>query len=138
MRTIGVTPGADYHVQVSARVPGSANGTGAYFLGADFNQLAPTTYDGLDAGTLGPEEIERLGRSLMDVESTVRSLQAQFGIGKSEYYREHQRALDAVISLLAEQWGYVGPIVRLPGGDGTGLGPGQRHPVQQHGEQRLE
>ena len=34
----------------------------------------------IEAGTLGPEEIERLGRSLMDVESTVRSLQAQFGI----------------------------------------------------------
>ena len=29
---------------------------------------------------LGPEEIERLGRGLMDLESTIRRLQAQFEI----------------------------------------------------------
>jgi hypothetical protein len=34
----------------------------------------------IEAGTLGPEEVERLGRGLMDLESTVRRLQAQFEI----------------------------------------------------------
>jgi hypothetical protein len=34
----------------------------------------------IEAGSLGPEEIERLGRGLMDLEATVRGLQAQFGI----------------------------------------------------------
>jgi hypothetical protein len=39
-----VTPGEVYYIQIAARVPGSANGTGTYMLGADFNQtpaLAP-------------------------------------------------------------------------------------------------
>jgi hypothetical protein len=34
----------------------------------------------IDAGTLTTEEIDRLGCSLMEVESTVRRLQLQFGI----------------------------------------------------------
>ena len=34
----------------------------------------------IDAGSLTPDEIDRLGRSLMEVESTIRRLQAQFGI----------------------------------------------------------
>jgi hypothetical protein len=53
VHVLGVAPGAEYYVQVSARA-GAANGTGAYFLGADFNQLAPTEYDGIAAGTLNP------------------------------------------------------------------------------------
>jgi hypothetical protein len=51
VQVLGVRPGADYYVQVSSRTPG---GTGRYFLGADFNQLAPTTYDGLTSDTLNP------------------------------------------------------------------------------------
>jgi hypothetical protein len=51
VHVLGVAPGAEYYVQVSARA-GAANGTGGYFLGADFNQLAPTEYDGVAAGTL--------------------------------------------------------------------------------------
>ena len=34
----------------------------------------------IDAGSLAPHEIERLGCSLMEVEATIRKLQAQFGI----------------------------------------------------------
>ena len=34
----------------------------------------------IEAGTLDPDEVERLGRGLMDLESTIRRLQAQFGI----------------------------------------------------------
>jgi hypothetical protein len=34
----------------------------------------------IEAGTLRPDEIERLGRSLMDVESTIIRLQTQFDI----------------------------------------------------------
>ena len=34
----------------------------------------------IEAGSLGPDDVERLGRSLMDVESTIRRLQAQFEI----------------------------------------------------------
>ncbi len=51
VQVLGVTPDADYYVQVSARTPG---GTGGYFLGADFNQLAPTTYTGVASDTLNP------------------------------------------------------------------------------------
>lgn len=34
----------------------------------------------IEAGSLAPHEIERLGCSLMEVEATIRKLQAQFGI----------------------------------------------------------
>lgn len=34
----------------------------------------------IDAGTLSAEEIDRVGRSLMEVEATIRRLQQQFGI----------------------------------------------------------
>jgi hypothetical protein len=34
----------------------------------------------IDAGSLAPHEIERLGCSPMEVEATIRKLQAQFGI----------------------------------------------------------
>ena len=34
----------------------------------------------IEAGTLTTEEIDRVGRSLMEVEQTIRKLQAQFGI----------------------------------------------------------
>ena len=62
VQVLGVAPGADYYVRVSAR-DGSANATGSYFLGADFNQFAPTEYDGVAGGTLdaeGPSDTGRL------------------------------------------------------------------------------
>jgi hypothetical protein len=62
VQVLGVTPGADYYVQVSARNPGGANGTGGYFLGADFNQLAPTTYDGVAADALNPGDKADTGK----------------------------------------------------------------------------
>jgi len=34
----------------------------------------------IEAGSLAPHEVERLGCSLMEVEATIRKLQAQFGI----------------------------------------------------------
>jgi hypothetical protein len=34
----------------------------------------------IEAGSLAPHEIERLGCSLMEVEATIHKLQAQFGI----------------------------------------------------------
>ncbi len=34
----------------------------------------------IEAGSLAPDDVERLGRSLMQVEATIRQLQAQFGI----------------------------------------------------------
>ena len=34
----------------------------------------------IEAGSLTPEEVDRVGRSLMEVEATIRKLQAQFGI----------------------------------------------------------
>lgn len=34
----------------------------------------------IEAGSLAPDDVERLGRSLMQVESTIRQLQDQFGI----------------------------------------------------------
>jgi hypothetical protein len=34
----------------------------------------------IDAGSLTPEDIERLGRSLMEVEATIHRLQEHFGI----------------------------------------------------------
>jgi hypothetical protein len=50
VQVLNVTPGADYYVQVA----GTASSTGAYFLGADFNQMAATTYDAVAADTLAP------------------------------------------------------------------------------------
>jgi hypothetical protein len=34
----------------------------------------------IEAGSLSPEEADRVGRSLMEVETTIRGLQRQFGI----------------------------------------------------------
>jgi len=34
----------------------------------------------IEAGSLTPDEVDRVGRSLMEVEATIRKLQAQFGI----------------------------------------------------------
>jgi hypothetical protein len=38
-----VTPGATYYIQVAGRDPGGSHATGAYTIGADFNQFSPTT-----------------------------------------------------------------------------------------------
>lgn len=53
------TPGTTHYLQVSARTPGGANGTGTYFLGADFNQFAPTAYDALGGDTLDTKTTTR-------------------------------------------------------------------------------
>jgi gas vesicle protein GvpK len=34
----------------------------------------------IDAGGLGPDDIDRLGVSLMEIESTIKALQSRFGI----------------------------------------------------------
>ena len=34
----------------------------------------------IDAGSLTPDEVDRLGRSLMELEATLRELQVRFGI----------------------------------------------------------
>ena len=34
----------------------------------------------IEAGSLTPDEADRVGRSLMEIEATIRTLQAQFGI----------------------------------------------------------
>ena len=34
----------------------------------------------IDAGTLAPEEIDRLGVSIMQMESAIKSLQSRFGV----------------------------------------------------------
>lgn len=47
------SPGLDYVVAVKARAAGG-NTTGGYFLAADFNQFARTTFDGVAAKTLAP------------------------------------------------------------------------------------
>lgn len=54
VQVLNVTAGADYFVQVAARTPGGANGTGGYFLGADFNHLAPTIYTAAGGNDLKP------------------------------------------------------------------------------------
>ena len=54
------TPGCGVQVRGDPRRyysgcrPGPARPTDPYFLGADFNQSAPTTYDGVAAGSLSP------------------------------------------------------------------------------------
>jgi hypothetical protein len=45
----GAVAGQSYYVQVAALNPGA---TGAYFVGADFNQQAPTVFDGVADGTV--------------------------------------------------------------------------------------
>ena len=45
---------ADYILSIKARTAGSAHGTGSYFLAADFNQFALTTFDGVSSDTLAP------------------------------------------------------------------------------------
>jgi Matrixin len=52
LQVLNATAGT-YYVQVTARNPGGAHGTGSYFMGADFNQSAPTVYDGVAAGSVG-------------------------------------------------------------------------------------
>ena len=44
----------DYILSIRARDPGGAHGTGSYFLAADFNQFALTTFDGVASDTLAP------------------------------------------------------------------------------------
>jgi predicted ATPase/DNA-binding CsgD family transcriptional regulator len=44
------------------------------------------------------------------------AVQAQLGIEKSQYYREHARALDAVVSLLERQFRSAGPAAERAGG----------------------
>jgi hypothetical protein len=44
--------GQSYYVQVAARTPGGAGGTGGYFLGADFNRSALVAYDAAGGGAL--------------------------------------------------------------------------------------
>jgi hypothetical protein len=46
-------PGAQYVVQVAAKNPGGANGTGAYVLGVDFNTTVPPEVQEVGSGTLG-------------------------------------------------------------------------------------
>lgn len=52
VQVLGAAAGQDYFVQVAARTPGGANGTGRYFMAADFNQSSPITYLSLAAGTV--------------------------------------------------------------------------------------
>jgi hypothetical protein len=52
LQVLNAVAGQDYSVQVAARNPGGANGTGSYFLGADFNQLTPTAFEGVTGGTV--------------------------------------------------------------------------------------
>jgi hypothetical protein len=52
LQVLNAVAGQDYFLQVSARNPGGANGTGNYFLAADFNQSAAITYTGMAAGTV--------------------------------------------------------------------------------------
>lgn len=68
IQVLGVRPGGDYYVQVAARDDG-ANATGAYFLGADLNQSAPTEYDGVAGGTLDAGDTKDTGR--LSVEAGV-------------------------------------------------------------------
>jgi len=44
----------DYIISIKPRTPGGANGTGSYFLAADFNQYDLTTLDGVSLNTLAP------------------------------------------------------------------------------------
>ena len=59
--------GPDHYVQVSARDGGGA--TGGYFFGADFNQFAPTEYDGAAGGALDAGDTTDTGR--LSVEAGV-------------------------------------------------------------------
>ena len=49
-----VSATADYVLSVKAREPGGDHATGSYFLAADFNQFALTTFDGVSTNTLAP------------------------------------------------------------------------------------
>jgi non-specific serine/threonine protein kinase len=46
------------------------------------------------------------------LEPTV--VQQRLGVGRSEFYREHQRGIDAVVSLLRERWGRPTVAARPP------------------------
>ena len=43
--------GQNYYIQVAARTPGGPNGTGSYFMGADFNSITPLLFDGATSGS---------------------------------------------------------------------------------------
>jgi hypothetical protein len=53
-----ITPGQYYYIEVAARNPGGANGTGTYMLGADFNQTCPVTPEWVAGDTLAPATTE--------------------------------------------------------------------------------
>lgn len=52
VQVLNAVAGKDYYVQVVARDPGGANDTGSYFIGADFNQSTPTTFQGIAGGSV--------------------------------------------------------------------------------------
>jgi hypothetical protein len=56
VRVPATTPGAAYYVEVAARDPNGAHGTGGYFLGADFDTSAMPGYDGVTSDTLQPAQ----------------------------------------------------------------------------------
>jgi hypothetical protein len=56
VRVPATTPGAAYYVEVAARTPNGAHGTGGYFLGADFDGFAAPTYNGLTSDSLQPAQ----------------------------------------------------------------------------------
>jgi hypothetical protein len=66
-------------------------------------------------GTPGPKAIRRyqlLKRRYVDG-LTAEAVQGELLVGRSEYYREHQRALEAIASLLGERLG-AAPTVQQP------------------------
>jgi hypothetical protein len=65
VQVLGVTSGADYYVQVSAR-DGAAHATGNYFVGADFNQFAATAYDHVAGGSLDASDTADSGSLTVD------------------------------------------------------------------------
>src|SRR5206468_7875018 len=67
-------------------------------------QLRPAAKTSELAGTAAAWRRHRL-LELRYVEALApERVQEQLGIEKSQYYREHARALEAVVSLLAQQW----------------------------------
>jgi predicted ATPase len=65
--------------------------------------------DALHAPTAGSAVREQRGHRLLHLRyvegMTAEQVWAQLGISKTEYYREHRRALDALASLLCARWG---------------------------------
>jgi predicted ATPase len=61
-------------------------------------------------------------------------VQQRLGVGRSEFYREHQRGVDAVVSLLRERWGRPAEAARTtpaPAGEADRTGRVTR-PVPRH------